>query len=202
MSRIALTPTRPVRRRSRRASLARKLVTLSPRPSRGAHARAGASGARAGPPASPDVSRRVPSCRGCRCPVISSRISPAMSSSRLPVRLVRDQERGRLHDGTRERRSLSLALREAGGGCAWARAESPTALRAANASGRDLAARRAEHAEHEGDVVEHGAPGEGAWHPGRRCRWTGGAAESRRRRRVERSKPATSISPSVGRSAR
>ena len=159
MSRIALTPTRPARRRSRSASLTRKLATLSPRPSRGGRARAGASGARAGPPASPDASRRAPSCPRLQMSLISSRISPAMSSSRLPVGSSAIRSGGAF---TMARASDARCASpwESWCGVRLGARREPHRLEGGEGQRRDLAARRAEHAEHEGDVVEHRAPGE------------------------------------------
>src|SRR5215472_11955707 len=74
-------------------------------------------------------------------------------------RLVGQKQRGRLHDGPGERGALGLALRELGGVGLGARGQ-PYRLQGLEGLGRDLVARRAQHAQDESDVLEHGAPGE------------------------------------------
>ena len=74
-------------------------------------------------------------------------------------RLVGQQEARRLHDGARQRGPLGLALGELVADTPGRARRGPPPSAPRRARG-DLAPRRAEHAQHEGHVLEHGAAGE------------------------------------------
>src|SRR5205809_653694 len=156
ISTIALTATRPARRRSRSASPIRNPSTRS---ALVLHEPPALERERPSPERLREVRLvRREHDRRATGPDVAQRAQDLVLHRLVEVarRLVGEEERGLAHDRAGERRALSLALRELRGVGLRAGREADDAERVEDALG-DLALGRPQHAEDEGDVLVDGA---------------------------------------------
>src|SRR5712691_3377816 len=159
MSRMALTPTRPARRKSTSASLTMKLSTglafvlqqdAAAQLERTALELGGEAGLMGGQEHG-----------GAAAADVLDEVEDLSRHGLVEIArgLVREEKRGRFDDGAGQGRPLGLALRELRRIRLCSRRE-PHRLEGLEGLRGDLASGRPEHAEHEGDVLEDGPAGE------------------------------------------